>query len=302
MKVIHIMLVLVLYIYSISCHTQTAVQSTTTNRESVDSRGNLILLGKSTKERLQQEPFSSWFNKNYQDYEIDSATAEKLKTKLKNKRFVIFMGTWCGDSRQEVPKIYRLLEYCAVPTSNIQLVNLDIHDSVYKQSPTHEEKGLDIHRVPDLLIYENKTEIGRIVEKPVNSWERDLLAIVEGEKYQHNYPVVAHFQKLFQSVSVDKIEKHIAKIADSLKLHITKNEGLQSYGTILLADGQHAKALIILRLNTLLYPASANGFAALGDAYIKTAERSKAKENYDQALRIQPTHEKAAMMLTQLMK
>lgn len=101
---------------------------------------------------------------------------------------------------------------------------------------------------------------------------------------------------------VDKIEKDIAKIADSLKLHITKNEGLQSCGNVLLARSQASSALIVLRLNTMLYPTNANSFVALADAYMKTADRMKAKENYELALRLQPGHEKAASMLVQLMK
>ena len=72
------------------------------------------------------------------------------------------MGTWCGDSRQEVPKIYKVLDHCNVPESHIQLINLNVHDSVYKQSPSHEEKGLNIHRVPDLLVYEKEKEMGRV--------------------------------------------------------------------------------------------------------------------------------------------
>ena len=302
MKSIRIILTITLYIYLISCRTQSTVQKVTVNREGIDPRGNPMLLGRSTKEKLQQEPFAAWFNKNYMDYKIDSTTAKKLKSKLDNKRFVIFMGTWCGDSRQEVPKIYKLLDYCGVPASHIQLINLNIYDSVYKQSPGHEERGLNIHRVPDLLVYENKTEIGRIVEKPVVSWEKDLLNITQGEKYQPNYPIVTYFQKLFQSVTADNIEKDIVRIADSLKLNTSKNEGLQSYGNVLLAAGQNVEALIILRLNTILYPTNANGFAALGDAYSKNGERAKAKANYEQALIIQPGHEKALAMLAQLMK
>ena len=54
---------------------------------------------------------------------------------------------------------------------------LSNQDSVYKQSPAHEERGLEIHRVPDLDSIEKGREIGRIVESPVLSLERDLLAI-----------------------------------------------------------------------------------------------------------------------------
>jgi tetratricopeptide (TPR) repeat protein len=301
MKNIPIILVSISYLY-LSCHTSKNLQPASVNLESVDSRGNLMLLGYSTKERLQQEPFGIWFNKNYNDYKIDSTTAMSLRDKLKDKQFVIFMGTWCGDSRQEVPKIFRLLDYCEVPASKIKLVNLNTYDSVYKQSPGREEKGLNIHRVPDLLVYENEKEIGRVIEKPFVSWEKDLLSIVGGDQYQTNYAVVAYLHTLFQSFPVDKIQKDIIKIADSLKPHITKNEGLQSYGNVLLAAGSSTNALFVLRLNTMLYPTNPNAFVAFGDALLRNGDRLKAKENYEQALHIQPGHEKAIAMLAQLMK
>jgi hypothetical protein len=104
MKPINIIIILVFSCIS-SCYTRSMIQSNIVNKESVDPRGNPMLLGKSTKQRLQEYPYGNWYNKNYSDYKLDLVTAELLKSKLKNKRFVIFMGTWCGDSRQEVPKI-----------------------------------------------------------------------------------------------------------------------------------------------------------------------------------------------------
>jgi hypothetical protein len=193
-----------------------------------------------------------------------------------------------------------LLDYCGIENSSIQLINVNIYDSVYKQSPTHEEKGLNIHRVPDLLVYENNTEIGRIVEKPVVSWEEDLLAITGGDKYQPNYKIIAYLQQLFEVVSIVEIEKEIVKIADSLKPHVNKNEGLLSFANVLFAADQKVKAILVLRLNTMLYPGNADAFVSLADAYLKNADRFKSKENYQHALRIQPGHPKAVTMLTRL--
>jgi hypothetical protein len=157
------------------------------NREATDKRGNLILLGKSTRKRLAQPPFNDWFNKNYAGYNIDSNTANQLKPLLKNKQFFLFMGTWCGDSRREVPRMYKILDYCQVKLSRIQLINLNNSDTAYKQSPGHEERGLNILRVPTLLIYENGHEVGRVVESPVASLEKDMLAIMTGQPYEHRY-------------------------------------------------------------------------------------------------------------------
>ena len=97
------------------------------------------------------------------------------------------MGTWCGDSRREVPRMYKILDYCQVNLSRIQLVNLNNSDTAYKQSPGHEERGLNILRVPTLLIYENGHEVGRLVESPVTSLEKDMLAIVTRQPYEHRY-------------------------------------------------------------------------------------------------------------------
>lgn len=302
MKSTYIALSLITLTYLTSCHTQKPLLSDPLNTESIDVRGNRMLLGKSTRERLQQEPFSSWFNKNYSEYKIDTNQADLLRPNIQNKRFVIFMGTWCGDSRQEVPRIYKLLDHCGVPGAAIQLINVNVYDSVYKQSPTHEERGLNIHRVPDLLIYENETEIGRIIEKPVKSWEEDLLTILRKEKYEPNYRIVSYLEGLFRTVAVQQLEKDIVKIADSLRLKITKNEGLQSFGNVLLATNQIAKALLVHRLNTMLYPTNSNGFAALGDAYLKSGEWQQAKASYERALLIEPGHSKASLMLAQLMK
>ena len=302
MKLIYIIVMLLSYTLIASCHTQQSLQVSAVNTEGIDPRGNLMLLGKSTRQRLQQEPFGDWFNKNYADYQIDSATTQTLKSDMRKLRFVIFMGTWCGDSRQEVPKIYKILDYCEVPASHIQLVNVNVYDSVYKQSPTHEEKGLNIHRVPDLLVYEDDTEIGRIVEKPVSSWERDLVKILRKEEYEPNYHIVAYLHRQFQTFPDTKISNDIVKIADSLNPVISKNEGLQSYGNVLMATNQTQKALIVYQLNTLLYPGSSNAYLALADAYLKSGDRLKAKENYERVISMEPGHQKATAMLAQLIR
>lgn len=270
--------------------------------ESIDTRGNAMLLGKASRARLQQPPFAEWFTKNYSDYKIDSSTANRLKPKLNGKQFLIFMGTWCGDSRTEVPRIYKLLDYCGVAESNIQLVTVNAHDSVLKQSPTHEEKGLNIHRVPDLLVYEKGVEIGRIVETPVQSWEKDLLTIVQHEPYTPGYPIITLLQHFFEHKSETEIEAGFSRLADSLRTVIGKNEGLLSYGNVLLATNEFTKALVVHRLNAVLYPASGNGFIALADAYLKKGDREQARINYEKALTLLPGNEKATLMLAQLTK
>ena len=188
MKSIHITVTTIVIVFITACtHKMANQHGQQINMEATDKKGNLILLGKSTRERLAQPPFNSWFTTNYAAYTVDSTTANQIKPLLKNKRLVLFMGTWCGDSRREVPRIYKILDYCQIRSAQVQLVNLNNSDTAYKQSPGHEEQGLNIRRVPTLLIYEGQHEVGRVVESPVATLEKDLLAIVSGQPYEHHY-------------------------------------------------------------------------------------------------------------------
>src|ERR1700759_4241703 len=98
-------------LYFSSCHPKLAPGHSVVNREVRNAQGTPNLLGVCTRDRLQQAPYSDWFVKNYQDYHVDSATADRLKTSLAGHRLRIFMGTWCGDSRREVPRMFRILDY-----------------------------------------------------------------------------------------------------------------------------------------------------------------------------------------------
>jgi len=230
--------------------------NTIVNQEAKDDHGNLVLLGKCTRERLEQAPFDSWFVKNYEAYRVDSATADLLRPKLAGKQFRIFMGTWCGDSRREVPRIYKIFDYCGVERSSIQLIMVSSVDSMYKQSPGHEERGLNIFRVPDLLVTDHKKEVGRIVESPVVSLEKDLLVLAGGGSYTPNYKGAAFLAGYFREKRTEDMEKELPGLADRLRPLLSSPSELNSYAHVLQAAGEKDRAGIALKLNSMIFPAS----------------------------------------------
>lgn len=157
------------------------------NQVTKDRNGNNMLIGCCTREALNREPFAAWFNNNYFDYKVDTSLLASLKEHMQRKQFLLFMGTWCGDSKREVPRMLKVLDYCGVRPEQLKIIMVSNHDSLYKQSPLHEEQGLNILRVPTLLVYENNTELNRFVEYPVESIEKDLLRIISRKEYQHSY-------------------------------------------------------------------------------------------------------------------
>lgn len=158
-----------------------------TNKTSKTPRTKEILLGKTDKASLTQNPFSKWFSPNYNAYSLDFETLKTLEAPLKNFTIVAFMGTWCGDSRREIPRFYKLLEAINYPMANFLVFGVDNARDRYKKSPNGEEEGLDIKRVPTFIVYKNGTEINRIVESPIVSLEKDLKEIINGTTYIPNY-------------------------------------------------------------------------------------------------------------------
>ncbi|OYU56864.1 MAG: thiol reductase thioredoxin [Chitinophagaceae bacterium BSSC1] len=136
---------------------------------------------------LRQAPFADWFLTNYQAYQPDSLLIPKIKELLKGKTLQIFLGTWCGDSKREVPRMLKILAAAGFDSTKLQLVFVNNTPEAYKKSPGHEEQGKNIVRVPTLIVYKGKTEIGRFIEYPKESIEKDLLKILQGEPYEPNY-------------------------------------------------------------------------------------------------------------------
>jgi thiol-disulfide isomerase/thioredoxin len=151
------------------------------------SPANDILLGKHDRSALLQPPYNGWFKANYDSYVVDSFTCQFIRPLLKDKTITIFLGTWCGDSRREVPRFLKMLDCCEFPMTGLTLVVVGNSDSLYKKSPQHEEAGKNIVRVPTIIVEQDGKEVGRIIEFPVVSLEKDLLAILRNEKYTPNY-------------------------------------------------------------------------------------------------------------------
>ena len=272
----------------------------TKNKLSVDNGGKPMLIGTCTKSALKQTPFSEWFNKNYTGYKVNDTVIAAIRPLMKGKSFLLFMGTWCGDSKREIPRMFKILKDCGIRKSQIKLVMVDNHDSTYKQSPGHEETGLNIHRVPTMIVYENNHELGRIVESPVVSLERDLLAILNGDNYKPNYRGVIFMDSLFKSNQSAEIENKISEIALTIKPILKNAAELNTYGYVLMARKALDEALIIFKINILLYPKNANVYDSMGEYYFNTGNKKAAKENYRKVLELDPKNENAKKMLEKI--
>ena len=143
-----------------------------------------MLLGDFTKEELQQAPFNSWFDSRYENFKPDTDEMATINENIKDYEIKVLMGTWCGDSKRELPKFLKILDEADYDYDNLQLVAVDRN----KTTPSGIEKDLEVTRVPTIIFYKNGKEVNRFVEySQGESIEEDIAKIVGGKEYKNSY-------------------------------------------------------------------------------------------------------------------
>lgn len=136
------------------------------------------ILGFFNPVRLQEEPYSIWFNKGFDEYLPKTEPLNRLlDIPYDDISIKIIMGTWCPDSRREVPRFMKILDLWQFPSDKLTFIGVDIN----KISPIGDSDKLGIERVPTFIVYKNNIEKGRIIEVPKTSLEQDLVEILTKE-------------------------------------------------------------------------------------------------------------------------
>lgn len=114
-----------------------------------------------------------WFIENYNNYLLDTATLKQINYEdIKNIQVV--MGTWCSDSKTQVPRFFKILDYTKYQ-SKINVILVDKN----KKAKVKKYKSLGIVYVPTFIFYnKHNKEISRIVETPKETLEKDLLKAI----------------------------------------------------------------------------------------------------------------------------
>lgn len=171
----------------------TMVSAQKVNQEITVENKQPFLVGPITLDGLASGPYQDWYTKNHDAYTPNGNEIKAFKEGLTKHKILVFMGTWCGDSKREVPRFVKILEAADFPMENLKIVAVDRRKEHYKKSPGGEEWGLSIKRVPTFIFLEDGKETNRIIESPIASLETDIKAIVTDLEYTPNYPTSLHF-------------------------------------------------------------------------------------------------------------
>lgn len=145
------------------------------NKTMLDEKsGKQMLIGICDRTAFADSNYAWWFNAEYDNYLPDSTVIAKIREISPTCKIKIVMASWCGDSKREVPRFYKIMDAAGYDYKTFELVCVDRN----KQCAEGGIDKLDIKFVPTFIFSKNDAEIGRIVEIPKGKLEEDILEIV----------------------------------------------------------------------------------------------------------------------------
>jgi CubicO group peptidase (beta-lactamase class C family) len=146
-----------------------------------------------------------------------------------------------------------------------------------------------------------------------------LLSNVRGPVDRHD-AIAAAVNRLLDGVPYDRPRRSIAQMLAPIarasaadesiaRFHLMRSRAdefelveaeMNALGYELLSTGKGAAAITVFRLNVESFPQSANAYDSLGEAFMITGDKTRAVENYEKVLQIDPGNENAKAMLRKL--
>lgn len=173
----HAVLTVLLAASSIAC-ASAAPQSSGNSAAMEPTKDEGVLVGDVTREQIE-EAVPDWAQSEAESAP-DATACQGLAAVEPGADVTVFLGTWCDDSRREVPRLWKALDLAgpAVPFE-IHYIGVDRD----KNEPSGRPAEDDVRYVPTFIVRRNGQEIGRIVEHSPAGIERDLLALLTGQSH-----------------------------------------------------------------------------------------------------------------------
>ena len=135
----------------------------------------VVMKGVINRELLEKEPAFTWMTENRKYGSADAGAVKIFSEKKDQFTLLIFIGTWCHDSQNLLPLLFRLTDKSGFPDNRIQIVGLDR----IKTAPNNWHQVWNITNVPTFIVLQNGKEAGRVVEYgTTGNMEKELAAIV----------------------------------------------------------------------------------------------------------------------------
>lgn len=141
----------------------------------MEAGGTKIVKGFITKQELATDTAFKWFAQNQQGYTPDQNALQLLRANRDSVNIIAFGGTWCGDTKNILPKFFVLTDAAGLSQDRVTLLGVDRS----KKTIQHLSEAFGITNVPTLIVMKNGKEVGRVVEYGhTGLFDKDLAEIL----------------------------------------------------------------------------------------------------------------------------
>lgn len=138
-------------------------------------RNRTILVDLIDREGLLTGEIGEFFQTDYEVYKPDEQILATLQPLIEGISITIVLGTWCGDSKEQLPRFIKILDLLNYPDNELLMIGVDSR----KVARQFDVEIFEIEKVPTFIFNKEGIEIGRIIETPVETLEADMLNILK---------------------------------------------------------------------------------------------------------------------------
>lgn len=138
-----------------------------------------ILKGLISRDLIANDTSFKWYKPNQAGYKPSAEIINALKAKATAIQLIVFGGTWCGDTKYILPKLFTLTDAANFSQENVTLIGVDRN----KKTISHLAEALGVTNVPTIIVMKNGKELGRVVEYgKTGAWDKELGDILAADK------------------------------------------------------------------------------------------------------------------------
>src|SRR4051812_29541886 len=122
-----------------------------------DNEGK-IYKGIISRDLLQKDTAFKWYAENLKGYTPNPSGLASFKKNVDSINVIVFMGTWCEDSHNIVPKFFAFADAAGLSEDRISVIGVDRS----KKTLGRLSEALNITNVPTIIVMKKGKELGRV--------------------------------------------------------------------------------------------------------------------------------------------
>lgn len=276
------------------------VRAQTTPLTYENEDGDVHLAGPIEIADLRAGPFAEWYAENAAN--APEANQEAWSKTLEDTKVTIYLGTWCGDSKEWVPQFVSMWQKLGLSADQLKFIALYDGDEKYKQGPKGEEKGRQIHRVPTFVFERDGEEFARIVERPRTDLLTDVAQIALGYPPEAQYFAANYLLEKLEAEPLDSINANLRTHFRAIRRKISSPGELNTLGYVLLRSGRTDEAELVFRINAFVFKHMPYVLDSYAEVLQLKGKNAEALSLLDHILDITPNDERVAELAVNLRK